>query len=596
MGRPLAGILLLVLLLPAADASSAPASASPPAPYLVSFDGDIPSSLPAGVRLLEAFPFANVALLEGPRSAIERLPGAAAVRAEEPVALAMERERAIVAADPPAGAASWPGGAGVTVAMVDSGIDASHPAFDGRVLASVRISKAGAVSGEAGDADGHGTHVAGIVGGDGDGSVDGRHRGIAPASRLVGVDISDSFTTTNAVRAFAWIAENAERYDIRVVSNSWGREKEDARYDADDPVIRASDALVDRGIVVVFSAGNRGREGDATLTTEAMNPRVITVGAASASGRVEGYSSRGPPVDASGRALGWTKPDIVAPGTAVVSTRASVLAAPDARTEEERRYTVMNGTSMAAPQVAAAAALLLDAHSALTPEQVASLLSRSAVDLGAPGADAETGYGMLDVAAALREAQIAAGGERRIVVEKRVPFRHEGSLAAALGQVVVADSAPRLPPSASVAIPLPLPAGAAAVDLWFNWSGEGSFDARLVGPEGSVAFERMGGRSLHLAAAAPPGSYRVEAAPVGAASRADFSLAGAIVVREEQVVEVAAEQHGGPVRASGVNAPMVPSETLLELDPLLRAPLLVIALLATGAAAWGIARRRRADA
>lgn len=590
MGRSVVGLLLLILVLPTPLALGAP----DPGRYLVSFDADPPPPGPlvGGARVLEAFPFANVALIEGPRAVLERIPGAVGVYEEEPIALAMERERATINAEAPRGA-SWPSGEGVTVALVDSGIDASHPAFAGRVLATVRISKGGVVAGESGDGDGHGTHVAGIVGGDGAGSVDGRHRGIAPASSLVGVDISDSFTTTNAVRAFGWVAENAGRYDIRVVSNSWGREKDDAHYDPDDPVIRASDALVERGIVVVFSAGNRGRDGSATLTPEAMNPNVITVGAAGSAGRVESYSSRGPAIDGEGRALRWTKPDLMAPGTAVVSTRASVLAASGARSDEERYYTVMNGTSMAAPQVAAAAALLLDAHPELAPADVASLLQRSAADLGAAGVDVETGYGMLDVAAALREADVAAGGERRIVVEKRVPVRHEGSVAAALGQVLVANSAPHLPPAANVAIPLPLPEGSAGVDLWFNWSGDGRFDVRLVGPEGARPFERASGQSARLFAAATPGSYTIEATPVGVANRASFTLAGAIVVREEQVVEVAGEQHGRPTRASGAFAPLPPSESLVEVDTLLRAPILVLALAATTAIAWAAAWKRK---
>lgn len=591
MGRALVGLLLLALLCPIAMAGATGASER----FLVSFDGPTPPAGErlAGARVVESFPFASIALVEGPRRAVESLPGVAGVYPEEPIALTMERERGLVNADPPAGAA-WPTGAGVSVALVDSGIDASHPAFAERVLASVRISKGGVVSGESGDADGHGTHVAGIVGGDGAGSVDARHRGIAPGAGLVGVDISDSFTTTNAVRAFAWIHENAARYDIGVVSNSWGREKEGGHYDANDPVIRASDALVEAGLVVVFSAGNRGRDGAATLTPEAMNPNVIAVGAASASGRAESYSSRGPAVDASTRPLGWTKPDLVAPGTAVVSTRASALADADASTDEERHYTVMNGTSMAAPQVAAAAALLLSQHAELTPADVQVLLQRSAVDLGPSGADADTGFGMLDVAMALREASVAAGGERRIVVEKRMPVRYEGSVAAALGHAVLIDDSPRLPPQGLVSVPLPLPAGSAAVDLWFNWSGQGSFDARLVGPEGAIAFERLAGSTLRLSAAATPGSYRVEATPVGAASHATFSLAGSIVVREEQVVEVAAEAHGRPMRAGGAFAATTPGEKLVQLDPLLQAPLLVIAIVGTGVAAWSVARKRRA--
>ncbi|HET6406003.1 MAG TPA: S8 family serine peptidase [Candidatus Thermoplasmatota archaeon] len=591
MGRVAAVVLLLALLVPLPLADAAASSR-----YLVSFADAAPAPGPllgGRVRVVESFPFADVALIEGPRGLVASLPGVAGVYEEERVTLAMERERSIIQADAPRGA-SWPDGGNVTVALVDSGIDASHPAFHGRVLASVRISKGGAVSGDAGDPDGHGTHVAGIVGGDGAGSANARHRGIAPAAKLVGVDISDSFTTTNAVRAFSWVAENAARYDIRVVSNSWGREKEGAYYDPNDPVIRASDALVERGIVVVFSAGNRGRDGEATLTPEAMNPNVITVGAASGAGRVESYSSRGPAVDAKGKPLPWTKPDLMAPGTAVVSTRAGVLAASDASSEEERYYTVMNGTSMAAPQVAAAAALLLHAQPQLAPADVAALLQRSAADLGPLGVDPDTGYGMLDVAAALREASVATGGERRIVVEKRLPVRHEGDVAAALGHVVLADRAPRLPPGASVTLPLPLPEGSAAVELWFNWSGEGTFDARLVGPEGAISFERANAKSLRLATGAAPGAYRIEATPQGVVSHATFALAGSIVVREEQVADVAAEQHGRPARAGGVYSPMPHVEPLVKADTLLRAPLLVVALAATAAVAWAAARRRGA--
>lgn len=590
--RCVAAILLALLVLPAglADASSSSQR------YLVSFHGDAPlvGDALAGARVLESFPFASVALLEGPataRAALARLPTVAGVYDEEPVTLAMERERGIVGAQPPSGA-EWPTGDGVTVALVDSGIDASHPAFSGRVAASVRISRGGVVSGESGDNDGHGTHVAGIVGGDGAKSVDGRHHGIAPGAGLVGVDISDSFTTTNAVRAFAWIHENAPRYQIRVVSNSWGREKEDAHYDPDDPVIRASDALVDDGIVVVFSAGNRGRDGDATLTTEATNPRVITVGAASATGRVESYSSRGPALDGNAREVRWTKPDVMAPGSAVVSTRASALMDADARTDEERYYTVMNGTSMAAPQVAAAAALLLDAQPALAPGDILSILQRTAADLGPSGADTETGYGMLDVGAALAEAASQRDGVRRIVTETRVPIRMHGSAAAAVGQVVLTDNAPRLPPASAVAMPLPLPTGAAGIELWFNWTGEGDFAARLVGPDGALSFEKDGVRSLRLVAPATPGSYRIDAVPQGIASYASYTVAGSVIVREERLVETPTETHGQ--RAARANAFVAePSSGLVALDALASAPLMVMGIAATAAVAGGLAWRAR---
>ena len=590
MRRALAGLLLALLVLPAGAADA------PRERYLLSFADDAPAAgaVLGPARVVESFAFARVALVEAPasaRPALAALPGVVGVYEDEPISLLMERERGIVGARPPAGA-DWPTGEGVTVALVDSGIDASHPAFAGRVAASVRVSRGGAVMGASGDSDGHGTHVAGIVGGDGAKSVDGRHRGIAPGATLVGVDISDSFTTSNAVRAFQWISENAGEHGIRVVSNSWGREKEDAAYDADDPVIRASDALVAEGIVVVFSAGNRGRDGGATLTTEAMNPNVITVGAASPAGRVESYSSRGPGVDGSGARLPWTKPDVMAPGTAVVSTRASILADGAARADEERYYTVMNGTSMAAPQVAAAAALLLAQQPSLSPAQVQSILQRSAADLGPSGADDETGYGMLDVAAALGEASALEDGARRIVVETRVPVRGQGTVVGAVGQVVLHDNAPRLPPAQLVALPVTVPAGGAAADLWFNWSGEGSFTARLVGPTGEVPFERSGLRSLQLATPISPGAYRVDAKPEGAASHATYSLAGSVLVREERVVEVAAEAHGRPVRPSNAFAAQ-PRTGFVALDALAEAPLLALAITATAAVAGGLSWRLR---
>lgn len=589
MGRSPALLVLaaLIIPLPAAQAADAP-------PFLVSFDGEIPAvgSEVAGARVVEAFPFAGVARLEGPasaRAAIARLPNVAGVYEEERIALNMERERQLIAAEPPAGGL-WPTGANVTVALVDSGIDASHPAFSGRVSASIRISRGGSISTDAGDPDGHGTHVAGIVGGDGSGSLNARHRGIAPEARLVGVDISDAFTTTNAVRAFAWIAENAATHGIRVVSNSWGREKEDAHYDADDPVIRASDALVAQGIVVVFSAGNRGRDGESTLTTEATNPNVITVGAASGSGRVESYSSQGPPVDGARRALSWTKPDLVAPGTAVVSTRASALADANARSDEERYYTVMNGTSMAAPQVAAAAALLLDLQPTLSPADVQVLLQRSAADLGRQGADPETGYGMLDVETALREAAFVTAGERRVVIETRVPVRQQGSVVAAGGNVIVADAAPKLPPPPRVDLPMPLPVGASDVELWFNWTGSADFSVTFEGPDGPVAFERIGGSSLKLLASAAPGAWRVEARPTSPAAQASYTLEGSVVVREEHVVEVAAEPHGRAASlgsAFGADAQAVAR----PLAVLAKAPWLVLAL--AGVCGAGIVVGRR---
>ena len=558
MGRVAPGFLLVVLLLPTLLVGASALGAADPERRLVSFDDETPAAgalLARNVRVLEAFPFARVALVEGAPAdllALTRVAGVVGVYEEERVALHVERARGIVNANPPAGgAASWPSGEGVTVALVDSGLDESHPAFAGRVAANVKISRAGGVSSSSGDDEGHGTHVAGILAGDGAGSRENRFEGFAPAARVVGIDISDAFTTTSAVRAFAWIHENRHAHGIQVVSNSWGREKEGAHYDANDPVIRATDALVADGIVVVFSAGNRGRDGSATLTPEAMNPNVLTVGSASAQGRREAYSSQGPATDAAGETLSWSKPDVMAPGSSIVSTRSRLLAPPEPASDEERYYTVMNGTSMAAPQAAAAAALLLARHPELSPQMVIAVLQGTARDLGPAGVDDETGYGMLDVGGALHAADLLLEGERRVIIEKHVPVRLAGSVAAASGLVLLSGNAPALPPAEEVALPLALPQGAARAQLAFNWSGPGEFRVSLEGEGRAVAFDAVGARRLVLAEAVDPGRYHIVVRPTGVAAHTTFTVEGSILVREERIVEVPAEFHARPFSAQG---------------------------------------------
>ncbi|GEM_PF-3775703 len=584
-------LLVAPVLLPAATAEGTERR-------LVSFD-DAPPAVGSSfgpARVVEAFPFARVALLEGPASALDALrslPGVAGVYRDEPVTLLLDRARAIDHADPPAGATDWPTGRNVTVALVDSGLDAQHPGFAGRVAASVRIEADGSVDAGRGDSDGHGTHVAGIVAGSGAQSQNGRLHGLAPGAKLVAVDISSSFTTTTAVRAFAWIHEHHAQYDIRVVSNSWGREKPDAHYDADDPVIRASDGLVADGLVVVFSAGNRGRDGDATLTTEATNPNVLTVAAGSPSGQAEPYSSRGPATDAGGRALAWVKPDLAAPGTAIESARANAATFSGASSAEARYYTVMNGTSMAAPQVAAAAALLLDAHPALTPASVAAILTGSARDMGPAGPDSGTGYGMLDVAAALDAARASEEGRRLVVVETQLPVHASGTVLAAAGLVLADDGAAKLPPASEIVLPVTVPQGGVAADLWLNASGSaGAFSAELDGPEGSFPFDQDAAGHLHLAHAVAPGAYALRARPNGVMPGTTYAVDGAITVRTERVVDVPAAMraHAAFVPEGGFFVPQSGATRLLGVVN--ASPLLVGALAIGAACAMGAALGR----
>ena len=591
MGRARGVLLALLVLLPVAHAAPGGEERR-----LVTFHGALPpegARLAGGVEVLDAFPFAGVALVRGPASALAALAslaGVAGVYPEERLTPLLDEVRQAVRADPPqASGAAWPTGAGVTVALVDSGVDFTHPGFAGRVAADVRILRGGAVTGGRGDADGHGTHVAGIVGGSGARSEGDRLRGLAPGARLVGVDISDAFTTTSAVRAFEWIHEHRGEHGIRVVSNSWGREKHDAHYDPDDPVVRASDALVADGIVVVFSAGNRGRDGAATLTSEAMNPNVLTVGASTLGGKAESYSSKGPARDGEGRRVAWTKPDLVAPGTAVVSARASADEAPGEG--EARYYVMMNGTSMAAPQVAAAAALLLDARPDLTPGLVAEILVRTARDVGPAGHDDETGSGLLDVRAALAAAQGLGSEPERIVIERLVPVHVDGSVLAAQGLVVLAGGAPRVPPQSQVTIPLSIPSGAARADLWFNWSGPGGFDVRLEGPGAGYAFDDAGPGSLHLARGVRPGAWSVVVRPEGVAPNTPYALDGAVLVREEHAVESPAEFHARPLSGVGGFLDAQDRAVTLLASQAEKVVALLVAL-SCGVAAVGLRRRK----
>ena len=308
-----------------------------------------------------------------------------------------------------ADAAGGPTGEGVTVAVVDSGIDATHPDLAGRVRANVRLVE-GAFAPAAGDLDGHGTHVAGIVAADGR-SSQGRHRGVAPGAELVGVDISGRFNTASALLAYDWLFLHRHEHGVRVVVNAWGR-VDDRRFDPDDPVIRAIDRLVATGVVVLFSASNHGPDAG-TLSMEAQDPWVVTVGAVDAAAQPMPYSSRGPVAPKDG-APAWVKPDVVAPGERVTGLR-SQQAAP-ATGDPDPLHRTLSGTSQSVPHVAGVVALMLEANPRLTPTQVANALRESAIDLAEPGPDDATGFGLVDARDAVRRARGEAPDRGNVLV------------------------------------------------------------------------------------------------------------------------------------------------------------------------------------
>jgi serine protease AprX len=291
-------------------------------------------------------------------------------------------------------------GAGIGVAVVDSGINDSHPDLwdssesHSRVVYHQDFTGTATTnsSGAQYDLYGHGTHVAGIIGGNGYLSS-GNYIGVAPAVNLVdlrALDSTGSGTDSTVIAAIQQAIALQSKYNIQVINLSLGRGI--AVSYTQDPLCQAVESAWQAGIVVVVAAGNYGRlsvdgsDGYGTVTAPGNDPFVITVGATnsqeSSSQSAEimtSYTSKGPTTYDH-----VVKPDLVAPGNNIVS-----LSAPGATLEAEYPallvdgnngkpdYFTLSGTSMATPVVSGAVALLLQQNGNLTPDQVKALLMQS---------------------------------------------------------------------------------------------------------------------------------------------------------------------------------------------------------------------------
>jgi serine protease AprX len=303
-------------------------------------------------------------------------------------------------------------GRGVTVAILDSGVapdpDLVEPA--NRILASVNFADE---RGGGRDPGGHGTHVAGIVAGNGTRSA-GEFVGIAPQANIVDVRVlgrTGSGRLSSVIRGIEWVVANRYVYNIRVMNLSFGAPVT-ASYRT-DPLAAAVEIAWRRGIVVVAASGNGGPARD-SVVTPGIDPYSITVGATDDGGTLTTRDDALAWFSAWGTAEANAKPDLVAPGRRIVSLRAvgstldtlfpdRVVTAANGAT-----YLRLSGTSMSTPVVAGAVALLLERDPDLTPDQVKSLLIGTAQRYGqdaAPPPDAAAdGSGLLDVATALRSA------------------------------------------------------------------------------------------------------------------------------------------------------------------------------------------------
>jgi serine protease AprX len=290
-------------------------------------------------------------------------------------------------------------GAGVTVAVLDSGV---APDPDLKILASVNFADPRAAD----DPGGHGTHVAGIIAGNGSRSG-GEFGGIAPQANIVDVRVlgtTGSGRVSSVVRGIEWVLAHRSLYNIRVINLSFGAPAP-VSYRA-DPFSAAVEIAWRRGLVVVAAAGNGGPGRD-TVLTPGIDPYVITVGATDDRGTLDRdddvfawFSAWG------GRSGSNAKPDLVAPGRRLVSVRVPgsrldtlypgrVVAAQNGAT-----YFQLTGTSQATGIVSGAAALLLQHRPGLSPDQLKALLRATAQRYGTangvpdPIAD---GAGLVDV-------------------------------------------------------------------------------------------------------------------------------------------------------------------------------------------------------
>ncbi len=301
-------------------------------------------------------------------------------------------------------------GAGIGVAVIDAGVDGTHPDLcaaavfcKGTPIKTVQNVKVLGRQEVAQDpvvvlpdqintdsSSGHGSHVAGIAAGWGTAGTDPtRYRGVAYGANLIGFGTGEAVEAENVLAAFDYTLAHADQYNIKVINNSWGPGAF-TPYDPDHPVNLAIDAAWNKGISVVFGAGNDGTRTD-SINMFSANPHAISVASGTKAHQLAFYSSRGVP------GHGQLHPTVTAPGDSIASVRASTgftidaadaqtVAAPDADAPsgtDSAYYAVSSGTSMASPHIAGVVALMQQAAKArlnryLTPLEVRNILQNTA--------------------------------------------------------------------------------------------------------------------------------------------------------------------------------------------------------------------------
>ncbi|MFF0271036.1 S8 family serine peptidase [Kribbella sp. NPDC004536] len=346
-------------------------------PLIVSYDAQ--AKAPAGARPLPAIGASAVKV--GKRSTAAFLSQAGIKKVWLDGKLQPTLDRSVPQIGAPIAWAAGYTGAGVPVAVVDSGIDPNHPD-----LKAVLAGERNFTTDPDGDQLGHGTHVASIIAGSAAAS-NGKYKGVAPGARLYDAKVCDQTgcSESSMIAGLEWAANDVK---AKVVNVSIGGPDTPEV----DPVEEAINRLTAQtGALFVVAAGNSGEGGRQTIESPGSADAALTVGAVDKQDQLADFSSRGPRLD------GAVKPDVTAPGVGIVAARAK-----DGQigTPVDEYYTQLSGTSMATPHVAGAAAILAQEHPDWTAPKLKAQLAATAKQLDGQSTF-QQGNGRVDVAKAI---------------------------------------------------------------------------------------------------------------------------------------------------------------------------------------------------
>ncbi len=404
-------------------------------------------SLGVPFTMLERVGVTQALVTEQDLAPVASLDGVQAVYPDEAVTFQLDEAAPLVKA-PGAWEDHGATGEGSTVLVIDTGLDATHPDLSERVVENAQphdpletgLVPAGYTQGvPANDAVGHGTHVAGIVAGTGQGVAEadpshGTYVGIAPGADLVGwaiPGVGDASNVFQAVQGFEYALEHQDRFGIDVITNSWAITGEP---DPEHPVSVATLEAYKAGMSVVFSAGNdgapeEGAEDDVRLNMFGGLPWAISVSAVDSQGALAGFSSQGTAPESVEDV--WEHPDVAAQGVSVMAAKSRMggmqALGPtyaDAGAWDPvgmgTHYQYASGTSMSGPAIAGVLALVHGANPELSPAQAYEIL----VETVQPLEDSywEAGVGLADAERAVEAALMVEGDRQAFLEADEVPF------------------------------------------------------------------------------------------------------------------------------------------------------------------------------